>query len=85
MDDPANHPVLIHCRAGLHRTGVLAAVYHMEYEHWSPAEALLDLKANGFGEFAATAANDYVLQYILTYRRGLRRPAGEADASRQTE
>ncbi len=78
MDDPTNYPVLIHCRAGLHRTGVLGAVYHMEYEHWSPAEALRDLKANGFGDFAATAANDYIVQYILTYRPGLRRAAGEA-------
>jgi tyrosine-protein phosphatase SIW14 len=74
MDDPANHPVLIHCRAGLHRTGVMAAVYRMEYENYSPAEALRDLKANGFGDFACTSANDYIVQYILTYRRGLRRP-----------
>jgi hypothetical protein len=73
MDDPANHPVLIHCRAGLHRTGVLAAVYLMEYQNYSPAEALRDVKANGFGDFACTAANDYIVQYILTYRRGLRR------------
>ena len=74
MDDPANHPVLIHCRAGLHRTGVMAAVYRMEYENYSPAEALRDLKANGFGDFACTSANDYIVQYVLTYRRGLRRP-----------
>ena len=73
MDDPANHPVLIHCRAGLHRTGVLSAVYQMEYQHYSPAAALRDLKDNGFGTFAATAANDYIIQYILTYKPGLRR------------
>ncbi len=25
MDDPESYPVLLHCRAGLHRTGVLVA------------------------------------------------------------
>jgi protein-tyrosine phosphatase len=80
MDDESNYPVLIHCRAGLHRTGVLAAVYRMEYQGWSPAEAFRELKAHGFGPFACTAANDYVKQYVLTYRPGLRRPAEAAHA-----
>jgi protein tyrosine/serine phosphatase len=75
LDDPANRPALIHCRAGLHRTGVMAAVYRMEYEGYSPAEALREVRANGFGEFACTSANDYIAQYILSYRRGLRLPA----------
>jgi tyrosine-protein phosphatase SIW14 len=72
MDDPANHPVLLHCRAGLHRTGVMVEVYRQEYERCSPREALRDLKDNGFGEWPCAAANDYITQYILTYRPGLR-------------
>ncbi len=70
MRDPKNHPVLIHCRAGLHRTGVMTAVYRMEFEGYSAAAALDELRANGFGEFGCTSANDYVVQYILTYKRG---------------
>jgi len=78
MDDPATYPVLLHCRAGLHRTGVLTAVYRMEYDGWTPEEAVRELKANGFGCFACTAANDYITQYILTYRCGVRvRPEAE--------
>ncbi len=69
MDDEASYPVLIHCRAGLHRTGVLSAVYRMEYQGWSPLEAFEELRAHGFGTFACTAANEYVRQYVLTYRR----------------
>jgi hypothetical protein len=69
MDDPANRPVLLHCKAGLHRTGVLTAVYRMEYDGWDPPAALAELKANGFGEVAATAANDYIQQYLLNYRQ----------------
>jgi protein tyrosine/serine phosphatase len=73
MDDPTNYPVLIHCKAGLHRTGVMVAVYRMEYNGWSPQAALREAKANGFGEFAATSANDYIAQYITRQKRGTRR------------
>jgi protein-tyrosine phosphatase len=72
MDDRDNYPVLIHCRAGLHRTGVMTAVYRMEYDGWSPQQAIQELKANGFGEWPCTPANDYITQYILTYQRGVR-------------
>ena len=34
MDDPDSYPVLIHCNAGLNRTGVMVAVYRMEYQGW---------------------------------------------------
>jgi tyrosine-protein phosphatase SIW14 len=72
MDDAANHPVLLHCRAGLHRTGVMVEVYRQEYEGCCAREAIRDLKDNGFGEWPCSAANDYIMQYILTYRPGLR-------------
>ncbi len=69
LDDSANYPVLIHCRAGLHRTGVMTAVYRMEYQGWTPQQALREVKRNGFGDSACTSANDYITQYILTYKR----------------
>lgn len=69
MDDPTNYPVLIHCKAGLHRTGVLLAVYRMEYQNWSAAQAVEEMKKHGFGDSACTSANDYIQQYVLRYRR----------------
>jgi tyrosine-protein phosphatase SIW14 len=68
MDDRSIYPVLIHCKAGLHRTGLLTAIYRMEYQGWSVRQAMRELKANGFGEFACTSANDYVLEYVLHYK-----------------
>jgi tyrosine-protein phosphatase SIW14 len=68
MDDPANYPVLIHCRAGLHRTGCLVAVYRLEYEGWTVAEAIHELKDLGFGEFVCSNANQYIVQYITAYQ-----------------
>ncbi|MFO0965558.1 MAG: tyrosine-protein phosphatase [Gemmataceae bacterium] len=77
MDDPASYPVLIHCRAGLHRTGCLSAVYRQEYEGWTSEEALAELKAHGFGEFVSSWANDYIMQYIVAYQP---RPRGSDGA-----
>jgi tyrosine-protein phosphatase SIW14 len=68
LDDPTVYPVLIHCRAGLHRTGVMTAIYRMEYQGWSQKQAIAELKGNGFGEWPCTSANDYIVQYVLTYR-----------------
>jgi protein tyrosine/serine phosphatase len=69
MDNPDNYPVLIHCKAGLHRTGCLVAVYRMEYEGWSANDAIEEMKDLGFGDMACTSANDYIMQYVLTYER----------------
>jgi len=48
MDNPANYPVLVHCFAGIHRSGAYCAVYRMEYEHWSNARAIAEMKACGY-------------------------------------
>jgi hypothetical protein len=85
LDDPDTYPVLLHCRAGLHRTGVMVEVYRMEYEGWSPRRALQELRANGFGEWESQAGNDYITQYILTYRRGVRHVDDSATAAHAEE
>lgn len=72
LDDESNYPLLIHCHAGLHRTGLLTAIYHMEYQRWSQSQAFLDMKEQGFGPWVCTSANDYVKQYVLTYRPRIR-------------
>jgi len=41
----------------------------MEYDGWSHTAAINELKAHGFGDSACNAANDYLTQYILNYRR----------------
>lgn len=70
-DDPSHFPMLIHCKAGLHRTGILAAIYRMEYEGWSPDQAFRELALHGFGK-ECHEANDYVREYVLEYRPGVR-------------
>jgi tyrosine-protein phosphatase SIW14 len=48
MTDPANFPVLVHCFAGIHRTGAFCAVYRMEHDHWNNARAIAEMKAYGY-------------------------------------
>ncbi len=68
MDDPANYPVLLHCRAGLHRTGVMTALYRIEYNGWPMLRAVHELQANGFGRDPCTIRNYYISQYLTDYR-----------------
>ena len=78
-DDPNNYPILIHCMAGLHRTGALTAVYRMEYEGWSVADAMRELRANGYGDRKASKANDYIYEYLYLYAP---RPRGQESGLR---
>jgi len=75
IDQPEKYPppYLIHCQAGRDRTGLMVAIYRMEYEHRSKADAIRELKANGFATFGATDGNVYVERFILQYEPGKRR------------
>ena len=48
MSEPKNHPVLVHCYRGVHRTGAYVAVYRMECEGWSRERALTEMVTAGY-------------------------------------
>jgi len=73
-DDPENYPMMVHCKAGLHRTGILIAVYRMEFEGWTPDQAYREMRSHGFGDTVCNEANDYVREYVLEFRPGRRNP-----------
>jgi tyrosine-protein phosphatase SIW14 len=65
MRDPKNYPVLVHCFAGVHRTGAFTAIYRMEFEHWTHAEALAEMRACGY----TTLDEEWdILGYLERYR-----------------
>jgi protein tyrosine/serine phosphatase len=72
MDDSRNYPVLIHCFAGIHRSGAFCAVYRMEYENWSNAQAIAEMKACGYSHLDDEWD---VLGYIEQYRPRKERPS----------
>lgn len=49
VDDPRNHPIVVHCMGGRHRTGTISALYRMEYDRWTAADALREMYAFSFG------------------------------------
>lgn len=70
MNDTANYPVLVHCFAGIHRTGAYCAVYRMEYERWSNAEALAELRAGGYTNIEDEwDLMEYLKDYVPTAQR----------------
>lgn len=73
LDDDANYPMLIHCKAGLHRTGLMTAIYRMDKENRTKEQAVRELRANGFGTFAATDANVYIKRFVVDFEPGVRR------------
>ncbi|WP_070888014.1 dual specificity protein phosphatase family protein [Pseudomonas sp. D1-3] len=42
-------PVLIHCKHGQNRTGLIAAMYRIIYQGWSRQQALAEMRGAGFG------------------------------------
>lgn len=65
MDDPTNHPILVHCFAGIHRTGMMCAVYRMEYDRWPVDKAISEMHVYGFApEDLTSDVESYLRAYV---------------------
>jgi tyrosine-protein phosphatase SIW14 len=65
MRDPRNYPVLIHCQRGVHRTGAYCAIFRMEFDHWTNAQAIAEVKACGYDNLE----NEWdILGYLERYK-----------------
>jgi tyrosine-protein phosphatase SIW14 len=63
MADPSNYPVLVHCYAGIHRTGALCAIRRIDHDGWTNAEAIKEMFNLGY-----TAQHLDVLPYLRNYK-----------------
>lgn len=50
MDEPAHHPVAVHCAGGKHRTGSMVALFRLEYDRWPVERVLAEMYSYGFGD-----------------------------------
>lgn len=64
MRDPKNHPVLVHCFRGVHRTGVQCAAYRMEFNGWSKEDAIEEMRARGYD---IVDEHEDLLDFIQSY------------------
>ena len=76
LDYESAYPILIHCKAGLHRTGRLTAIYRMDKEGWDVGDALRELRANGYGYTAASESDDFIVQFVQNFKPRRVRTAG---------
>ncbi len=80
VDQNRSHgPILIHCFAGVHRTGAYTALYRMEFNQWSNAEAIAEMYDRGY---VTLETDPDIQEYLQTYvprrsRRGVAAPTGD--------
>lgn len=49
VTDPAIQPVLVHCRRGADRTGLMVAIYRVVVEDWTKSAAIDEMTHGGYG------------------------------------
>jgi len=48
LSDRSRYPLLIHCKHGQDRTGLIVGLYRVFHDHWTPKAAHDEMLANGF-------------------------------------
>ncbi len=70
MDDLPGRPVLLHCWHGVHRTGLMTAVFRMEYQRATNEEALEGLALFGRDkEDFGPGDREFIAGYVPRWRR----------------
>ena len=70
LESPQARPILVHCKHGQERTGVVIACWRIAYEDWPAEEAYKEMKAHGFRPGRYGHLKSYIYQYAQ--RRGQR-------------
>jgi hypothetical protein len=77
-DDPTAWPVLVHCEHGVGRTGVMAAIYRMEYDGWPAEKAIAE--ARRFAHWGSFYEGQDKTEFLKAYVPRRRRAAAATGA-----
>lgn len=80
VEEPANWPILLHCQGGIHRSGLMTALYRMQYQGWSAEDAIAEMDEHYFewGIKDRSAVKAYLRQYKRDPKRVLSEPGPKA-------
>lgn len=75
VEDEDNWPIFVHCQMGIHRTGLILALYRMQYQGCTGAQALAEMREHGFDwtRVDRGAVEEYVLAYQRDPKRTIKR------------
>jgi protein tyrosine/serine phosphatase len=84
LDNKENYPVLIHCYHGVGRAMIYSAIYRIEYENWSNADAREKTRfiVEGFGYRSSFADGKSKGDFLMNYKP---RSANEQSTLNQLE
>ena len=71
LNKPESYPVLVHCFAGIHRTGAYTAIYRMEKEGWPLDRAMEEMRLLGYDRIEEEKD---ILGFLKAYKPGALSP-----------
>lgn len=74
LADPVKYPrpIYLHCFKGTHRTGVFVAIFRMEVEGWSNAQAIAELQSLGYDKLEEEPdVYEFLRNYQPRSKRGI--------------
>jgi len=63
MDLPERQPILVHCKHGQERTGVVVATWRISRQNWNVDQAYQEMKACGFRSFQYGHLKKYIYNF----------------------
>lgn len=73
--DPATGKFYVHCAGGRHRTGVMAAVYRFNHDHWNYEQAYAEMKQY---DFYTSNGHGKQLEFVQNYWQQFQTMQGKA-------
>ncbi len=77
MADPARQPMLVHCYAGVNRTGAAFVAYRLKYQGWTFEQAIAEAEKYGYSPRSTPQLREHLRAYAeyLSAQRRMSRPA----------